>query len=211
MSNEGKKGLFDLAKDVIKTGISDQLFALQILSRDFLEAIKKGSFFIPDSVILPNIEEGVSKEAGATLNACDFKDTGIHLEIQVKRYGAEIKFPLKVEISKFTINSKKQIIQFIYIQKDPIGQNMWGKIITFLVGGILSNVLNDKIEQNDLVIDSKHGKDGRTVLVDLGGIKEVQALQKKVPSINLSVLDVLTIDRAEHVDRGISLFGKLAI
>lgn len=205
-------GLFDLAKDVMKkTVISDKLLELQGLSRNFLEAIKKGSVFIPDSLILPKIEEAVSKEDGATLNACDFKDTGLHLEIQVKRCGAEIKFPLEVEISKLEINNKKQNIQFIYIQKKPIGQNLMGKIITSLAKGIISNILNSKIEQNDLVIDSKHGKDGITVLVDLGCIKEVQALHKKVPLINLSVLDVLTIDRAEHVDRGIILFGKLTI
>lgn len=205
-------GLFDLAKDVMKNNVNQKdLISLLGLSRTFVEAIKKGSFLIPDAVIQPKIEEAISEVDGAQLSSCEFKDTGLNLVVQVKRYLAELETPLRIVISKIQIDNKVQNIQFSFIQDQPIGQNLLGKIVAFLAAEILSNIINGKIAQNDLVVDSKFEKNGSTVVVNLANLKEVQALHKKIPFINHSVLDVLTIDRAEHIERGIIISGKLDI
>ncbi len=172
---------------------------------DFIADLKRGCLLIPAEMVRPEIEKAIAAEKGVGLTKCEFSPDGVQLELSLVRYGMRLRVPVKFRLTGSVIDGRQQTVEFEFVNGKAIGENLLGKIAAAAAGRLIARKLNEKISTIDLVTESEiDHKCGRCV-VDLGSLKQIQLLKRRIPILQLSVLDVFSIRSVEHVTNGIRL------
>jgi hypothetical protein len=175
------------------------------LSSDIIECIRNGRIFIPEGIITPEIEKAVSRERGISLKACEFCPDNIRLALLIKKAWIQLTFHIIIKISEVRINSRKQEVDLSFSVKGPVGENTLGRFISFTSGGLLSRIAAKKIARSPFTtVSGLNKKDGRLV-IDLGGLEKIRSLKKVLPVLNITLLDIITIQGIEHDAGGVRL------
>jgi hypothetical protein len=175
------------------------------LSPEFWSGIKRGRLHIPEAVIRPFIEEALADDESAEMGHCTFKDEGITLAIRVKKAGSRITLPLTVTVDKVFVNCEVQKLEAGFAWDKPMGDNLLGRLAAAVAKGLIFKMAAGRMAGNPdaRVLETSRG--GGRVMVDLGGLKPIRKLCRKLPVINTSVLDFVTVQGAQHVANGVEL------
>ena len=203
--------LFDTLKEKAKKIALGNYLVDAGLSPEFVDSLKEGFFFIAEDKLRFQIQSAIASEEGVDIKRCAFGADSIQLEIGVKRFRAQLVLPLQIQLSRIAVNGQEQIIEFNFVNGKSRGDNWLGKVAATLADGFLSRSLAEKIVQSSLVIASQVEHNCGQCVIDLGSIEQLQPYKKKLPVIGLKALDVLSINKVEHVDGGIRVKGAFSL
>ena len=175
------------------------------LSPEFWSAIKRGRLHIPEETVRPFIEEALANEDNARLTHCTFKDEGITLAIRVKKAGSRFTLPLTVTLDQVSVSGDAQLLEAGFAWDKPVGDNLLGRLAAAVAKGLIFKMAAGRMGGNPdaRVLETDRG--GGRVRVDLSGLKPIRKLSRKLPVINTSVLDLVTVEGAQHVENGVEL------
>jgi len=196
--------------ETLKTG-KDILLSDSGLSLECVRNLKNGCFLIPEEIIRYEIKKTVEDEKGVTLKNCEFSHNGIHLVVQAKKMGAHLTFPLDIKLLRIAFDGQEQKIEFSFSLEKPGGENLLGKLVACIAGGILRKILKEKIENNKLTVTSQLYMEQRKVVYDLSNLEQLQPLKIKLPILNKQALDFISINDFKHLPSGIELKGTILL
>jgi hypothetical protein len=178
------------------------------LSSDFWKAIKKGRLIIPQGVLRPFIETALANEDGARLKHCAFQTDGILLEIRVEKAYTHLTLPLVITLDTMTINRNEQKVEARVACEKPIGNNLLGRLVAAMAQGLIFKMATGRLAGNQVATVSAMERGQGRVAVDLSGLQPVRRLERRLPLLGLSVLDLVGVNGVRHVNEGVAL--KLA-
>lgn len=175
------------------------------MSPEFWVAIKKGRLHIPGETIRPFIEEALANEENARLQQCTFQEDGITLEVGVKKAGSRITLPLTVTLDRVRVDGEEQTLEAGFACDGPMGDNLLGRLAAAVAKGLIFKMVAGRMADNpDATVSNADRGRGR-VVVDLGDLKPIRRLDRKLPILNKSVLDLVAVHGARHVENGVEL------
>lgn len=176
------------------------------VSEDFIQALKKGEIIIPSFIISKKIEDEISKIKGVDVNECICDDSGINLTLDSKRFGAKIQVKTNVLLTDIELDNTTQKIHADYTQTKPLGKNVIGKIVIAIAEGVISNMIDEQIDGNDMIVNSTKDSGINKAVINLEDVPKIKTLKQKVPVLNRSILDLFNIQRIEHVSGAIKVY-----
>jgi hypothetical protein len=179
------------------------------LHPDILAGLKQGYVQVPDDWVRSGFERILGSEPGISLNKCTCDTDGVHVELLVVHRRARLKLPLRLIISDIAIDSRQQVLTLNWEHQKAIGENFWGKVLSFAANGAIKRRIDESLTSADLVTRFDVGRNGRWCVLDLSGIRQLQPLRKKVPLVHLCALDLFSISTVEHIGGGIKF--KLSV
>lgn len=175
------------------------------LSPEFWSAIKRGRLHIPEKTLRPFIEDALAAEDGARLTQCTFKDDGISLAIRVKKAGSRITLPLKITLDQVSVSRDAQMLEAGFAWDKPVGDNVLGRLAAAVAKGLIFRMAAGRMGGNPDASVLETNREGGRVRVDLSGLKPIRKLSRKLPVFDTSVLDLVTVQGAQHVKYGVEL------
>lgn len=174
-------------------------------SPEFWAAIKKGRIHIPGETIRPFVEEALAEEEGVRLRGCAFHEDGITLEIRVKKAGSRLTLPLAVNLEKMALNREEQVVEVRLGCEKPVGNNLLGRLAAAVAKGLVVKIMADRMRDNHGAKVSTIDGDRRLVMVDFSELRAVRKLGRKLPFIDKSVLDLVSVAGVKHVANAVEL------
>lgn len=182
----------------------------RVLDSDFIKKLREGqNILVPKEVIQNQMNEAISAQEGVEMKSCEFSSDGIRLSLQAEQTGAQITFPIDINVSEVAINGNEQRLDLHMHYDKPVGRNVIGKIAIALSTSLLYRMLSKRIAENDFISETNMQQDGGHVSLDFSDLPKLQHLKKKVPVLNRCALDFISIYDHEHVAEGIKFKGKL--
>jgi len=175
------------------------------LSSEFWATFKTGWFTIPEDVVRPFIEDALAGEEGARLQHCAFQTDGILLEIRVEKAGTRLTLPLIITLVTMSINRREKKIEARVAWEKPVGENLLGRLVAAVAQGLIFKMAAGRMAGRQIAsvsaIDRGHGH----LVVDISGLKPFRTLERRLPLLGRSVLDVVNVSGIRHVDKGVAL------
>ncbi len=191
-------------KNNIKEKVKEQI------SKEFLDAAKKGEFIIPQKILEPSLRSAIQNEEGVEIESIDFHEEGITLTLKVDKLGTSLTCPLLIKVGDITLSGDQQQVGVTVITQKAIGGNLLGKFATGLAGGIINRILIDKIKDQELVSRTTTKDQQTDIEIDLSTLAPIQKLNQPLPLLGKSPLDLFTIESVHHVKDGLMLkLGRL--
>ncbi|MEA3333842.1 MAG: hypothetical protein U9Q58_09620 [Pseudomonadota bacterium] len=144
------------------------------ISKEFLDAAKKGEFLIPQTYLEAALRHALKNEEGVAVESVNFHAQGITLNLTVNQLGSSLTCPLLIKTGDLKLSGDQQQVLVSIVTQKALGNNLLGKVATGLSGGIIDRILIDKIKDQEIV---SHiiAKDQQTDIEIVEMLKEVTA------------------------------------
>ncbi len=186
---------FKAIKDTVKKQIS----------KEFLDAAKKGEFLIPQTYLEAALRHALKNEEGVEVETVNFHAQGITLNLAIKQLGSSLSCSLLIKASKLKLSGNQQQVLVSIITQKVLGSNFLGKVATGLAGGIIDRILTDKIKDQEIVSHITTKDQQTDIEIDLSTLAPIQKLNQPLPLLGKSPLDLITIKSVHHVPGGLML------
>ena len=182
-------------KDIVKKQIS----------KEFLDAAKKGEFLIPQTYLEAALRHALKKEEGVEVETVNFHAQGITLNLTVNKLGSSLTGSLLIKTGDLKLSGDQQQVLVTIITQKALGRNLLGKVATGLAGGIIDCILIDKIKDQEIVSRITIKDQQTDIEIDLSTLAPIQKLNQPLPLLGTSPLDLVTINSVHHVPGGLML------
>ena len=184
-------------------GIKDKI--KKQISKEFLDAAKKGEFLIPQAYIEAALRHALKNEEGVSVETVDFHAQGITLSLTINKHGSALSSSLLIKTGQLKLSGDRQQVQVSIITQKAIGSNLLGKVATGIAGGIIDRILIDKIKDQEIVSRIITRDQQTDIEIDLSTLAPIQKLNQPLPLLGKSPLDLITIKSVHHVPGGLML------
>ena len=182
-------------KDIVKKQIS----------KEFLDAAKKGEFLIPQTYLEAALRHALKNEEGVEVETVNFHAQGGTLNLTINKLGSSLTCPLLVKTGDLKLSGDRQQVLVSIITQKALGRNLLGKVATGLAGGIIDRILIDKIKDQEIVSRITTKDQQTDIEIDLSILAPIQKLTQPLPLLGKSPLDLITIKSVHHVPGGLML------
>ena len=182
-------------KDIVKKQIS----------KEFLDAAKKGEFLIPQTYLETALRHALKNEEGVEVESVNFHAQGITLNLTINKLGNSLTGSLLIKAGDLKLSGDQQLVLVTIITQKVLGCNLLGKVATGLAGGIIDRILTDKIKDQEIVSRITSKEQQTDIEIDLSTLAPIQKLNQALPLLGKSPLDLVTIKSVHHVPGGLML------
>ena len=175
------------------------------ISKEFLDAAKKGEFLIPQTYLEAALRHAIKDEEEIEIETVDFHAAGITLNLSVNKLAGSLSCSLLIKTGKLKLSGDQQRVLVSIITQKALGRNLLGKVATGLAGGIIDRILIDKIKDQEIVSRITTKDQQTDIKIDLSTLAPVQKLNQPLPLLGKSPLDLITIKSVHHVPGGLML------
>ena len=186
---------FKAIKDTVKKQIS----------KEFLDAAKKGEFLIPQTYLEAALRHALKDEKEVEIETVNFHAAGITLNLTVNKLGSSLSCSLLIKTGDLKLSGDRQQVLVSIITQKALGGNLLGKVATGLAGGIVNHILIGKIKNQEIVSRITTKDQQSDVEIDLSTLASIQKLNQPLPLLGKSPLDLITIKSVHHVPGGLML------
>ncbi len=180
-------------------------FKDNINSRTFAR-LRKGEIIISREMLRYHLLEALKQEELVELDHIACTESGIKIGLLIEKFQASIVAEIGLNVLRTVITPSKQRIIIKITNENIIGNNIAGKIVSALVGTIISNLIKKAVLSMDLPIAYNH--EHNIAVIELEKLAAIQNMRKPVLG-SKSILDFISVLRAKHTDYGIVLKCKI--
>lgn len=173
------------------------------LSTEMIDALSKGSLFIPGKMLDGCLRQAVEDQKGVSIERTEFSNKGILIDLSITKGAIDILCPITLIAESFQIAAEKQELSLNVETGRLEGKSMAGRIAVFLAAGLINKIIASKIEASSLAASKEEKSGNHLIRIDLSGTSLVQKLTRQIPAINKSALDFFDIDGIDHVENGL--------
>lgn len=186
----------------VKALINDQLLAKQL--PEFVKNILTSkSILIPKILLLDNIQRQLASIPEIESSFAVFTESGIEIAIIYKKYWLTTNVNFVVKIERIELNSRQKIY-FSISGLRLTASGLIEKITLALVSSFIESLIDQKL--SDLSTDEINmSKENEVFICDVSEVRKLKAVNKNIPIINRSVLEILQIEKITHQENGILL------
>lgn len=181
------------------------------LKSDAWKGLMSGTFKIPESVIAKELQKHTEEMKGIELSACSIDQEGIHISLSGQRYGARTAFSAVCRIEELEITSDKQSITLRMENAEVVGENILGWVAAVIVTAIINSIIRNSLTGAGLEKSITFDNINQPVIIDLSGYKQINALLQPVPKLNMSILDLFSINKITHNPGYLAVSGTRAV
>ena len=175
------------------------------ISKEFLDAAKKGEFLIPQTYLEAALRHALKNEKGVEVGTVNFHAQGITLNLAINKHGSTLTSSLLIKAGDLILSGDRQQVLLTVITQKAIGNNLLGKVATGLAEGIINRILIDKIKDQEIVSRTTTKDQQTDIDIDLSTLAPIQKLNQPLPLLGKSPLDLITIKSVHHVPGGLML------
>ena len=175
------------------------------ISKEFLDAAKKGEFLIPQTYLEAALHHALKNEKGIEIESVNFHAQGITLNLAIDKLGSSLTCSLLIKTGALKLSGDRQQVLVSIITQKALGSNLLGKVATSLAGGIIDRILIDKIKDQEIVSRITSKAQQADIEIDLSTLAPIQKLNQPLPLLGKSPLDLITIKSVHHVPGGLML------
>ena len=175
------------------------------ISKEFLDAAKKGEFLIPQTYLEAALRHALKNEKGIEIESVNFHAQGITLNLAIDKLGSSLTCSLLIKTGALKLSGDRQQVLVSIITQKALGSNLLGKVATSLAGGIIDRILIDKIKDQEIVSRITSKAQQADIEIDLSTLAPIQKLNQPLPLLGKSPLDLITIKSVHHVPGGLML------
>ena len=177
--------------------------AQQHLNREFIENLKKGSTLVPAAFLEQKLREGLADDPKAKIDSVSFSDKGIAVQLRVSKAKMEALVPIDLIVGGIDLTAKSQTVRVLVKIGKAEGDNWLSSAVCFVAGGIVSQMIHEKVATLPIVTSvTKLAEGRREILVDLGTIPAIQKLAAPI-AFGKAPLDFVTVGTVEHRGDGL--------
>ena len=168
--------------------------------------LRRGEIIISREMLRYHLIEALKQEELVELDHIACTDNGVKIGLLIEKFQASIVAEIGLNVLRTVITPSKQRIIIKITNENVVGNNLAGKIISALVGTIISNLIKKAIFSMDLPIVYNHQHN--IAVIELEKLPAIQNMKKPVLG-SKSILDFISVLRAKHTDVGIILKCKI--
>ena len=175
------------------------------ISKEFLDAAKKGEFLIPQTYLEAALRHALKNEKGIEIESVNFHAQGITLNLAIDKLGSSLTCSLLIKTGNLKLSGDRQQVLVSIITQKALGSNLLGKVAGGLAGGIIDRILTDKIKDQEIVSRITTKDQQTDIEIDLSTLASIKKLNQPLPLLGKSPLDLITIKSVHHVSGGLML------
>ena len=155
-----------------------------------------------------HIKEALDKEPFVDLDYLACMESGVKVGLLIEKYKSSVTAQIGLFIEKAMITFTEQQIVIKINNEKVIGNNLSGKILSALVGTIISEVIKKAVFSIDLPIH--YNKKHDIAVIELSGVPAICNMKKPVIG-SKSILEFISVVGAEHTDAGIIIKCRIKV
>ena len=177
-------------------------------NKSLFSRLKKGEIIISRELIRYQLVKAVESEEDVELDYIACTKKGVTIGIIINKFNIHFTAQIVLFIDKFVLDSNEQQVIIDISNEKVHGHNFAGKLVSALVGTLISNLLKKSITSLDLpVIFNKHRD---KALIDLENIPAIYKMRTKpVLGTSRTMLNFISIVEAKHTESEIILKCKV--
>ena len=170
--------------------------------------LRKGEIVISREMLRYHIKEALVQEPSVELDYIACTEDGVKAGLLAKKFKTSITAEIGMFIEKAKINFVEQEILIKINNEKVIGNNLSGKLVSALVGTIISGLVKKAIFSIDIPIH--YNKKHNIATLNLSEVPAICRMKKPMLGAK-SMLEFVSLVGAEHTDAGITLKCKVKI
>jgi hypothetical protein len=175
---------------------------------DSFARLRKGEIVISREILRYHIKEALVQEQFVDLEYLACTDSGVKVGLLIEKFKTSITAEIGMFIEKAMITFTEQQIIININSEKVIGNNLSGKLVSALIGTIISGVVRKTIFSIDLPIH--YNKKYNIATMNLSKVPAISRMKK--PAVgSKSILEFISVIGAEHTDTGIILKYRVKV
>ena len=203
------KKLKKTASDVLENHREPLAIALKDnFNTESFARLRKGEIVISREMLRYHLKEALEQEPFVDLDHIACTDTGVKVGLLIKKFKTSLTAEIGMFIEKAMITFDEQQVVIKINNEKVMGNNLSGKLVSALVGTIISGVVKKAAFSIDLPIN--YNKKHNVAVIELSEVPAICRM-KKPAFRSKSMLDFISITGAKHTDTGIILKCRVKV